>query len=68
LFNHYKKEVVCQHSQFQKGPVYFLFPSVFNDFFKPRTAWFDAPEGAIWGNVLQVPAINSIDIKMTAEF
>lgn len=40
-----------------------LFPSVFNDFFKPWNAWFDAPAGDVFGNMLSVPAVNIMENK-----
>ena len=40
-----------------------LFPSVFNDFFKPWNEWFDTSNGDLWGNVLSVPAVNITEAK-----
>jgi HSP20 family protein len=46
-----------------------LFPSDFNDFFKPGNAWIEAPAGDIWTNILRVPALNVMenneDFKIT---
>jgi HSP20 family protein len=33
-----------------------MFPTVFEDFFKPWNEWFD--KGGLWGNVLKTPAVN----------
>jgi HSP20 family protein len=33
-----------------------MFPTVFEDFFKPWNEWFD--KGSIWGSILKVPAVN----------
>jgi HSP20 family protein len=36
-----------------------LLPSVFNTYLKPFNNWFELPdEGDLWGNVLNVPAVN----------
>lgn len=36
-----------------------MFPSVFNTYLKPFNNWFELPdEGDLWGNVLNVPAVN----------
>lgn len=40
-----------------------LFPSVFNDFFKPWNAWFDSPAGDVGGNILSMPAVNIMENK-----
>lgn len=44
-----------------------LFPSAFDDFFKPWKDWFD--DSGSWGNLLSVPAVNIIengnDYKLT---
>lgn len=38
-----------------------LFPSVFNDFFKPWNSWFDTNGGSVPGNVLTVPSVNIVE-------
>jgi HSP20 family protein len=38
-----------------------MFPTVFEDFFKPWNEWFD--NGGLWGRVLKVPAVNVTENK-----
>jgi len=38
-----------------------LFPSVFNDFFKPWNSWFDNNGGGLFANVLTVPSVNIVE-------
>ena len=38
-----------------------MFPTVFEDFFKPWNEWFD--NGGLWGKVLKMPAVNVTDNK-----
>lgn len=38
-----------------------IFPSVFEDFFKPWNEWFD--NGGIWGRMMKIPAVNVTDNK-----
>ena len=37
-------------------------PSVFNTYLKPFNDWFELPEeGDLWGNILNVPAVNIME-------
>jgi Molecular chaperone (small heat shock protein) len=38
-----------------------MFPTVFEDFFKPWNEWFD--NGGLWGKVMRMPAVNVTDNK-----
>jgi HSP20 family protein len=38
-----------------------MFPTVFEDFFKPWNEWFD--NGGLWGKVMRIPAVNVTDNK-----
>jgi HSP20 family protein len=38
-----------------------MFPTVFDDFFKPWNEWFD--QGNFWGKVMKVPAVNVTNNK-----
>jgi HSP20 family protein len=38
-----------------------LFPTVFEDFFKPWNEWFD--NSGLWGRMMKVPAVNITDNK-----
>ena len=38
-----------------------MFPTVFEDFFKPWNEWFD--NGGLWGRVMKIPAVNVTDNK-----
>ena len=38
-----------------------MFPTVFEDFFKPWNEWFD--NDGFWGKVMKVPAVNVTDNK-----
>ena len=38
-----------------------LFPSVFNDFFKPWNSWFDTNGGGLFSNVLTIPSVNIVE-------
>jgi HSP20 family protein len=38
-----------------------MFPTVFDDFFKPWNEWFD--NGGLWGKVMKMPAVNVTDNK-----
>ena len=38
-----------------------MFPTVFEDFFKPWNDWFD--NGGLWGRVMKIPAVNVTDNK-----
>lgn len=38
-----------------------IFPTVFEDFFKPWNEWFD--NGGLWGKIMKVPAVNVKDNK-----
>jgi HSP20 family protein len=40
-----------------------IFPSLFNDFFKPWNEWSGSSNGDAWGNVLSVPAVNIVENK-----
>lgn len=40
-----------------------LFPSVFNDFFRPWGSWFDQPQDGGWGSMLRMPAVNIMENK-----
>jgi HSP20 family protein len=36
-----------------------MFPTVFDDFFKPWNEWFD--NGGLWGRMMKVPAVNVVE-------
>ena len=38
-----------------------MFPTVFEDLFKPWNEWFD--NGGLWGKVMKMPAVNVTDNK-----
>lgn len=38
-----------------------MFPTVFEDFFKPWNEWFD--NSGLWGKVMKIPAVNVTDNK-----
>lgn len=38
-----------------------MFPTVFEDFFKPWNEWFD--NGGLWGRMMKVPAVNVTENK-----
>jgi HSP20 family protein len=38
-----------------------MFPTVFEDFFKPWNEWFD--NDGLWGKIMKVPAVNVTDNK-----
>jgi len=41
-------------------------PSVFNTYLKPFNDWFELPEeGDLWGNILNVPAVNIMEDEKT---
>jgi HSP20 family protein len=40
-----------------------LFSSVYTNFFKPWNPRFDSQDGARWGNVLNLPAVNIMESK-----
>ena len=40
-----------------------LFPSVFNDYFKPWDTWFDTPAGFMQRNELRIPLVNIMENK-----
>ena len=38
-----------------------MFPTVFEDFFKPWNEWFD--NGGLWGRIMKVPSVNVTEGK-----